>query len=100
MQINSLIAVLKHGYAYDASDPNDMEQRVRVTVPPNKHMMMAGQVIEKLYNDNQNLIKKCLQLQDKVNELEGLYDDKTSVQDSSPVPTDGNASGDSDGRSS
>lgn len=98
MEINHLIHILKHGYQYERTDT--FGEPYNVMVPPNKYMIKAAAAIEAL---NKNLIQAYTINKDLIRQLDNLLKDqenaKTSVQDSSPVSTDGNASTNSDGRS-
>ncbi len=98
MEINHLVHTLKHGYQYQHTD--EAGETHNTLVAPNKYMIKAAAAIEALH---QNLRQVAKINQDLVRQLENLLKDqenaKTSVQDSSPVSTDGNASTNSDGRS-
>lgn len=99
METNHLIHILKHGYQYQHTD--EAGETHNTLVAPNKYMIKAAAAIEAL---NKNLIQTYVINKDLVRQLENLLKDqenaKTSVQDSSPVSTDGNASANADGSSS
>lgn len=85
MQVNDLIFKLKHGYQYSANDSSG--NPVHRLEPPNKYMLRAATVLEKVISDNNTLIQQVLKLQ------QDLANAETQIQHLSGLSQHGSASG-------
>ncbi len=95
MQLPSLIHILKHGYGYDSTDADG--ETTRTLVAPNKYMILAGKLLEKLYTDNGTLIQEVIKTQEQLKITdEELTNAKTRIQDLERLSADGNVAGASD----
>jgi hypothetical protein len=106
MNIQQLLHHLKHGYSYTAT--NEGGEPYQVLNPPNKYMIQAAKIIEKVLPEIEQLTKQAIHSREMLWQAHAdcerltkeLNDAQKTIQDQLRNPLNGNSTGDPAGSTS